>query len=1069
MTKILSLIVVFMLTGAFAFSQKQTVTGQVRNESGEGIPYVSVTETGSKNAVRADENGSFTIKANSGSSMTFSAANYLPVNTVVTEKAMLVTLKRNNAELTTVVVTGTLGINKSQKSIGSSNTLVQSKDLVIAKPLSVVNGLTGKVAGLNVSTVNNGVFAPSRVTLRASRSLKGNNEPLVVVDGAIFYNDIATINPEDIASINVLKGSSAAAVYGSDASNGILVITTKRGTRGKTSVTFTSTTQLEKLSYLMKLQDQFGSNGGEAVVNDINDLSTYIPYENQGYGPRYNGKMVPLGRPQQDGSLLMVPYSAIPNQKRSFFNTGVTLQNNLSISGGDESSRFLLSLQDVSTTAIMPGDKGHRNVFRASGSRTYNKLTANVTAAYTRLTKSTTNTGSVYQNVLQTQAHVPITRFKDWKNDKFSTPSGYFNDYADNPYWTIDNERNTSLENDLVGNLALSYKMTSWLNFTYRLAYTNSNIFSEFKKNPISYTAFSRTNNKIIYSKPDGNGLDTVTETPKYNATQAGVNGIAGSYAASTFDNSLITSDLIANIDQKLSNDFDLKLALGTSYVNNKIRGTALSAAALAIPVFNINNVSGSPNTGGGNYTREAAKQGYFADATIGFRNFAYVHGAFRTDKDSRLSDKNSYIPYYEVDGSLVVSDLIPALKDNKSKFLSFAKVRAAYSVTGNASALSNGSKYLAFGAYAVNPTYFAPGNFPYGNIAGYNVSTGLPNPDLKPETVNEKEVGLELGFFDNRFTLSAVKYRSFTKDGIVGASIPTSSGFTSALVNSANLQNDGLELEVKATVLKKKDLSVVLGANYSQNTSEVKSINGGLPEINIGGNNGNAFAIVGQPYPSIKSRDWVRDAEGRVIVDATSGLPSATASLVNLGNATAKDILGLTGNVTYKNVSLSFTMDYRGGYKIFYSIGQFLDFTGVSYTSASTNRQPFVFPNSVTIVGGKSVPNTNIVTNDANFDFWPGLYRSVGSNYVVSAAAWKLREVALVYQFPQSVLGTSKVFKDASVTFSGRNLLTFVPKSNIWSDPEFSDDGVGNSVGRSSENQAPPSRIFSISLALTF
>jgi TonB-linked SusC/RagA family outer membrane protein len=1067
MTRILSLFVVFMLTGVLAFSQKQTITGQVRNEQGDPVPYTTVSEVGAKNTVRGDENGNFSIKATVGGRLSFSSANYLPSVEKINAAIMTVSLKRNQAELATVVVTGSFGVQRNAKSVGSSNTVIQAKDLVIAKPLNVVNGLTGKVAGLNVSTINNGVFAPTRVTLRASRSLKGNNEPLVVVDGAIFYNDINTINPEDIASVNVLKGSSAAAIYGSDASNGILVITTKRGTRGKTSVTLTSTTQLEKLSYLMKLQDQFGSNGGEVHVDDINDLSTYIPYENQGYGPRYNGKMVPLGRPTEDGSLLMVPYSAIPNQKRNFFNTGITLQNNVSVSGGDENSRFLLSLQDVSTTSIMPGDKGHRNVFRVSGSRTYNKLTANFTGAFTRKTTDQTNTQAVYQNVLQMQAHIPITRFKDWKNDKFSTPSGYFNDYANNPYWDIDNTRNTVLENDLIGNIALSYKVAKWFNLTYRLAYSNSNSFFEGKQNPITYSAFSRTNNKIVYSKPDGSGLDTVSESPKYLASQAGVNGLPGSYSNSTSDNTLITSDIIANIDQKLSNDFDLKLTLGSSYVNNKITSTSASAV-LAVPVFNLINASGATTTGGGK--QQASKQGYFADATFGFRGYAFVHGAFRTDKDSRLSAKNAFIPYYEVDASLVLTDLIPALKDNKNKILSFAKVRAAYSITGNASALANGSKYIAAGAYRVNPTYFAPSNFPYGTgITGYNISTTLPNPDLKPETVNEKEVGLELGLFDNRLSITAVKYRSFTKDGIVTSSIPTSSGFTNALVNSANLQNDGLELEVKATVVKKKDFSLTVGANYSKNTSLVKSINGGLKELSLGGDNGNAFAIVGEPYPSIKSRDWVRDAQGKVIVDAISGLPSATSNLVNLGNATPVDILGLTGNFTWKNISLNFTMDYRGGYNIFYSIGQFTDFTGVSATSASTNRQPFVFPNSVTVDGsGKSTPNTSILTNDANFDFWPGLYRSVGSNYVVSAAAWKLREVALTYQFPSSVLGSSKVFKDANVTFSGRNLLTFVPKTNVWSDPEFSDD-AGNAVGRSSERQGPPTRIFSISLGLTF
>jgi TonB-linked SusC/RagA family outer membrane protein len=1069
MRRLLFLFAMLMLNWVFAFAQNQTITGQVRSEQGDPVAFATVTEAGTKNAVTANENGNFTIKIKQGGKLIYSATNFISQTVSVTGNIISVTLKRNNTELTTVVVSGTFGRQGNAKEVGTSSTIVQAKDLVVAKPLSVINGLTAKVAGLNISTTNNGVFAPSHVTLRGNRSLKGNNEPLTVVDGAIFYNDISTLNPDDIASINVLKGPSAAAVYGSDASNGILVITTKRGSRGKGSITFSSTAQFETLSYLQKLQEEFGSNGGEAFVNDFNDLSTYIPYENQSYGPRYNGKLVPLGRPLADGSLQIVPYSAIPNQKRNFFDVGLTTQNNLSFQGGDENSRFILSIQDVRTNAIMPGDKGRRNVFRVGGSRTLGAFTANYSAAYTLKSTNTTNTAQVYQNVLNTPAHVPLHLYKNWDTDKFADVNGYYNDYFNNPYWDIANDRTNTIDNNLTGNIQLNFKASKWLNFSYRVAVNTNSQKQERTVNPRNYSTYALTDNRIIYSKPDGSGLDTIRESPKSIAVSAGAVGTPASFSSGNFSNFLLTSDLLASIDQKLNRDFNLKLTIGSSYINNKRTGIFINAPALVVPVFNVNNIAGTPQTGGNNFNAEASKMGYFGDATLGFNNYAFLHGSYRADIDSRLSEANRLIPYYGIDGSLVVSDMIPALRDNRSNFLSFAKLRAAYSVTGNASALGNGSKFIADGAYAINPTYAVVPGFPYGSLGGFGISPLIANPDLKPEQVTETEFGVELGLFDNRLNVTAVAYKSKTIDGIVTASTPNSSGFLVALVNAANLTNSGFETEVKATLVRTKNINWSVSANYTNNKSNVVSISGDLPEIALGGNNGNAFAIVGQPYPVIKSRDWVRDAEGRVIVDATTGLPSRTSGLVNLGQANPKDLFGASTSFSWKDFSLNITVDYRGGHKIFNSIGQYTDFTGVSETSASTNRQPFVFPNSVTIDGsGKSIPNTNILVDDANFNFWPGLYRGVGSNYITSAAAWKLREVALTYQFPNKVVGASKVVKACAFTLSGRNLLMWVPKTNVWTDPEFSDDN-GNSVGRNSQSQSPPTRIISATLSFTF
>ncbi len=521
MRKALFLLSAFLLFAGAAFSQNRTITGKVVDETGQAVPGASVRLKGTRTGVAADNTGNFRILAKTGDVLVITGANLEQTEfTVGTESSINVTVKHSTVENTAVVVTTGLGINRVQKTLGYSAATVQAKDLVVAKPISVVNGLTGKVSGLQVNTVNNGLFAPTRVTIRGNRSLTGNNQPLVVVDGAIYYNDINTLNPDDIADVTVLKGSSASAIYGSDASNGVLVVTTKKGTRGaKPSLTFTTTTQIETLSYQLKMQNRFGSNGGEAFVNDFNDLSTYIPYENQSYGPEYNGAIVPIGRPVYDGSLYLTKYSALPNEKKKFFDKAPTTQNSLSYSAGDDNSRFYLSMQDIYSRSTMPGDKGRRDVFRVGGSRTMGVFNASYSASYTYRTTNTTNTGDVYQMVMNTPAHIPLTRFKDWRNDKFADVNGFYNDYFDNPYFDIDNYRNINTSHNLSGNIELNLKPWKWLNLKYRVAMTNVSSNFEYIQGIKAFSNYAKTDSRVIYSNYSGNGLDTVHEAPKFNVT----------------------------------------------------------------------------------------------------------------------------------------------------------------------------------------------------------------------------------------------------------------------------------------------------------------------------------------------------------------------------------------------------------------------------------------------------------------------------------------------------------------------------------------------------------------------
>ena len=1060
MRKFVFLFAISMAGISFVYAQQHLISGYVTAEDGTPIPSASIKSNFNHVATQTDAKGYFNMSVPANTQLTISSVGYDPIDiNVKNQVSVSISLVSSSKTLTGVVVTA-LGIVRQEKSLGYSTTQIKAKELTQARPINVANGLTGKVSGLQVTTIDNGLFSPTRITLRGNRSLTGNNQALLIVDGSIYYNDISTLNPDDIASINVLKGSSAAAVYGSDASNGVLVITTRKGIPGNPVLQFSSTVQMEKVAYMPALQNEFGSNGGETIFYDYNNLSQYIPYENQQFGPAFNGVMVPLGRPVGNGTVFMVPYSAVKNGKKDFFNTGLSTQNNISFSSGDEKNSFFLSAQDVQSNAIMPKDYGNRDIFRMGGSRTYGIFSANFSVSYAHMYKNVTNTSQVYYNLLNTPQMVPLEKLKDWKNNKFAAPSGWFNDFGDNPYYIMDNYRNRTTNNDLAGNIQLNLKPVPWLNFTYRASVNGTNTKYDYTSPATTFDTHSQTSDTVIYANYDGSALDTVQESPKYNAHDQ-----QATYKTSTFSNFLFTSDLLITAVKDLNKDLNLNVTLGSSYIENQINYLLVDAGPLFFPVYNVNSLTGIPALN--QYSRQAKKLGYFGDATLGFKNYVFLHGSYRTDIDSRLSEANRYIPYYDIDGSVVLSDLFPSLA--KGRFVDYIKIRAAHSLTGNASALAGGSSNIADGAYTTVPTLASAPGFPFNGLGGYLLNTVIANPNIKPETISENELGLELNLLHDRVSLVTDVYRQKLKDGIVYAQTARSSGFTSSLINAANTVTKGFEMELKGTIIRTGTFTWSAGINYTHISSKVLSINGDVPSIQIGTSNSNSYAVINQPYPVIETGDWVRNKEGQVIVDPITGNPSLDPNLKILGNANPKDLLGFTTNISWDHFSFSATIDYRGGYKVFNSIGSTLDFSGISQTSVLTCRQRFVFPNSVIDDGhGNYIKNTTVTTDDADYNFWGGSYLNVGSNYVSSGSFWKLREVVIRYDLPKKWYASAKVFQDISFALSGRNLLMLRPKTNVWTDPEFSDD-TSNAVGTNSLNQSPPTRIFGATLAIKF
>jgi len=1066
MRKLSFLLVLLLLTAMQVLAQR-TITGKVTSaDDGSGIPGVTVLITGTSTGVLTDLDGKFSLSVpKTATTLQFTFVGMKPKELALTAENNYDVVMETSAQQIEGVVVTAFGITRQSREIGVSTAKVADKELTRAGASNVMNGMTAKVSGLQINTINNGVNPETKITLRGNRHFLASNQALVVLDGVpVSATYLNSINPNDIESVSVLKGASAAALYGNEASNGVMIVSTKKGGKQKPTINVGNTTTFERISYLPNLQERFGSGSGETPGNSDNNYTfwigpdrntdPYTSYENQQFGPEYNPEvMVILGGKLADGSYQMVPYGAVKNQKKNFFQTGVSIQNDVSYRGGDENSSFYLSAQDVNSTGTVMGDKNRRTSVRMSAGKKYGNFGADFSMGITK-TKTTVAGGDmnqgrgVYWNVLNTPQHVPITTYKDIDNNPFATLDGYYNAYYPNPYWQIAHSRQLNDRTDFLGSMNLSWKPVEFLEISNRtgLTYNTSN-YNDYTDEAIFST----------YSKNDPWSQGHMGQQTPYSGQS--------SYEMRNTLN--LSNDFLVKLSKDFG-DFTTKLILGTSLYQTGFNAMYSAASANVIPgLYNISNRVGEPIAT--QTTLERSSLGVFADATFGYKNYVFLHASARNDWDSRLVQENRSFFYPAADLSIVLTDMFPSLKDGP--ILSFLKVRAGISKTGQIS-LANW--------YATVPSYVSAAGFPYGNNAGFRLSTSLSNPTLRPELTKEMEAGLEMSFLKNRFTFGATAYKSNTFDQTIPASISSATGYSTAFINAGELETRGIETDLKLTPL--VNLGPVnwdLTINYSYSTSNVLSIYPGLDELPI--NDGTAYgilnsasyAIIGEQFPAIKVTDVVRDPEGRIVVDPLTGLPKTAPALVKKGHANPNHILGIVNSFSWKGLTLGIVAEYRTGNNIVNRVANALDFTGVSEHSALNGRQPFMIPNSVIETApGVYTPNTDVIVTDAGRAFWVNSnYHTTDAASVTSAAFWKLREVSLNYDVPvEKLFGNTKVIKAASLGVVGRNLLMWRPRTNVWTDPEFNtNSATSNAVGYTNEDQTPPTRVMGFNVKLTF
>lgn len=1027
--------VTMLIVGVCATFAQSTITVKgnvVSAEDQEPIIGASVLVVGTTKGAITDIDGNFQIADVPSSAQLRVSFVGMATQTVKVARNVKVQLKADTQVMDEVVVTA-MGIQRQAKAIGYATAKVDNEELTMAKGSDATAALSGKVSGLQINITSAALDQETRITLRGARSFKGDNSALLVLDGVQTpINFLQTLNPNDIENISVLKGASAAALYGSEAANGVLLVTTKTGAKGKPNITYSLTATMTEAAYMPKFQTRFGAGQtdgptGIPTFSSITGVSSYYSDENQQYGPEFDGELINVGSPLYDGTAngyyLQLPYAYVDGGRTSFYENGYGIQNDISYSSSDERGSMYLSYQRLDQTGIISGDESTRQTVRLNASRNYKNFRASAKVAYTHAVYDVNNDGNAgIYNLLNVPGNYNVADYKNWReeNGTGANPNEWINDYYENPWFAIDTYRRETRQDRFVGSIDLDWQVLPWLRFTGRAGLNLGVNNNDRKTYAFHYSDWAADN--IYYASSDQNSA--------YNTASRTQNRF--------------NMDFMAFANHKFTKDFEMKAMVGWSLQDNFTEFKYVAAPSLALDdLFNLSNKVGELT--GSNSQNRTRKIGVFGSIDFAWKDWAFLQVTGRNDWTSLLDPSNWSFFYPSANASVVMTDAIPALK---SDVFNHFKMRASAAKVGT----------VNLSPYNLENTASAADYFPFGTLAAYQLSTTLRTKDLEPEFTTEYEVGAEFGFFRNRITLEAAAYFQKTTNQTVAVSIPTSTGFTSRYINAGTMEGKGLELDLRLNpLIKIEDFRWNVGFNATFLETKVTELAGDATEL-ILDDNFAGYAILGEKFPQVKATDWKRNPAGKVIVNASTGMPSA-GDIIACGTSDPTVRLGLTSNMKWKGFSLGATFDYRGGHVTRFGIEYNALFTGSSYLSATSGRQRFVFPNSVIEVtdanGNVSYQdNTNITVYTGGVNFWNGVYKSGRANQVISAASWRLRELSLGYEVPQKYLKKLGFLQRASVSLVGRNLFMWTPKTNIFGDPDYTGSGGNSNISGSSYNR---------------
>lgn len=954
---------------------KVTTTGQVVDAKGEPLIGVSILEVGTTNGTITDIDGNFTLSVNEGATLEISYIGYKTQTLPVRAKLGQIVMKEDTEVLDEVVVTA-LGIKRSQKALSYNVQEVKGDALTAVKDANFMNSLAGKVAGVQISSGATGAGGAARVVMRGMKSLTKDNNALYVIDGVPVFNTgssggegqygsmggsdaVADLNPDDIASVSMMTGPSAAALYGSAAANGVVLITTKKGQTEKTNLTVSNSTTFSKAYIMPEMQNRYGTSAG---------LFSWGAATDRRYDPS------------------------------DFFNTGTNIINSIALSTGNAKNQTYLSASTTNSDGILPNNSYNRYNFTARNTTNFlnDRLTLDIGAQYIiQNNKNMVSQGQYYNPLPALYLFPRGDNFDEIRlYERYDTDYGYMKQYwpygdggmsLQNPYWIQNKILRTSEKKRYMLNASLKWKVTDWFNITGRVNLDNSDYRNRSEKSASTLTTF------------------------------CGVNG--GLEDAMRQERS-IYADVLGNID-KTFGEFRLNANFGASIYHTSMNQLSI-AGDLKIPnFFQMNNINYSANYKPDPQGYDDEIQSVFASAELSWRNQLYLTVTGRNDWDSKLAySKHPSFFYPSVGLSAVLSDMLEL-----PEVISYAKIRGSYTIVAS-----------SFDRFLTNPGYVYN-----AQTHNWENPTVYPMDDMKPEKTKSWELGLNLKFWENRFSLDATYYRSNTLNQTFSVDIPPSSGYNKAIVQAGNVQNQGVELglgfhdewagfgwstNATFTLNRNKVIRLASGSVNPVTGEEIQMEN--MPVGWLGKENVAPRVILtegGSMTDIYVYNQLTRDNNGNIKVDQNGNLSMTSSSTpTKVGDLDADFNLGWTNHFTYKGIDLGVVLSARVGGLAYSATQGILDYYGVSEASATARDN-----------GGIPI-NNGLVTAQKYYQTIGTGEGGYGRYYLYSATNVRLQELSLNYTLPK------KWFKNvANVTLGvvGRNLWMIYCKAPF--DPELS------------------------------
>ena len=1000
-------LIAFLLLSVAGFAQDKTLKGRITSKSdGSGLPGANVLIKGTDRGSTTNANGEFTISSPTNAILVVSFIGYKSMEVPVgTQSFLEFSLEEDASNLNEIVVTA-LGITREKKALGYSVQEVSGKQLTQARETNLVNSLSGRIAGVQVTGSNGAPGASARMLIRGANSIGSNNQPLFVVDGvpidnsnigsgtAVDYgNGAASINPDDIENVSVLKGPSAAALYGSRGANGVVIITLKsgRGSKG-IGVSVNTNTTFDTPFRQPSWQNEYGQGGkGQfkyvdgrgAGVNDGVDES---------WGPRLDGRLIEqFDSPVINGVRQATPWIAHPDNVNQFYQTGRTLTNNVSVTGGNEKGDFRLSFTDLNQTGILPNtDYKRRTIAINAGWNLTDKLSIRATGNYVKDgSDNRTNWGLYF---IWFGRQVDMEQLKDYQAPGSIYQRNWNDNYWTNPYYQLNVSARENAKDRLYGNLAATYRFAPWLTLTAR---SGTDFYQDRRKTKNA----ARTSNLYDSYNED---LIFVQET---------------------------NSDFLLNATHKFG-DFDVTANVGGNSRMNYTQRNYTGATELAIPrVWNIGNSRQRPVTDNTGYTKKVINSLY-ASSNIGYRNYLFLDLTVRNDWSSTLPVNNNSYFYPSAALSMVLTDMF----NINSPTLSFAKLRAGVARVGN-----DTDPYNLMQTYAYANAW--------GSLPSLAEGNAILNANLKPELTDSYEVGTEIKLWRNRVGLDVTYYNKESSNQILSVNVSNATGFSSKWLNAGRIQNRGVEIQLTGSPIKTTSFQWDVALNWARNQNKVVELADGLDTYTLGTVRGMTVeARKGQPYGTFFGQGFLRAPSGEIVYD-NSGYPRIDPTRRILGNFTPRWIGGIQNTFTYKNLSLSTLIDAKAGGDIFSQSINIGRYTGV-LAETTLGRETGIVGQGVVNTGTTENPVYTPNTKSISSEEWHHKYYLLTNNEetIFDGSYVKLREVRLTYRLPGKVF-TRLPFRDITVSAVGRNLALLY--SNVpHIDPETSYYNDGNLQG---------------------